>query len=181
MSFRKEIRDSASGKLPDIHRATWKAKHRVFKEATRKAAIQETEMENMRRRIKATLSNPRGLWTWLRGGKPPPCWISDINAFTEHFSKVLNGAGNARQGCNEGIQFKWQDEDRVMHRQELVAWLNKDFTEGEIVSGLKAMRNIACPRAWREPRPSIIAVLGDEDGAGAGDSEGEGASILVIV
>ncbi|EFJ40016.1 hypothetical protein VOLCADRAFT_100259 [Volvox carteri f. nagariensis] len=91
MSFRKEIRDPVSGKLPDIHRATWKAKHRVLKKATRKTAIQD-----------------------------------------------------------EGIQFKWQDEDRVMHRRELVAWLNKDSTEGEIVSGLKAMRNIACPLALRD-------------------------------
>ncbi|EFJ47268.1 hypothetical protein VOLCADRAFT_92357 [Volvox carteri f. nagariensis] len=94
MSFRMEIRDPVSGKLPAIHRATWKAKHRAFKKA-RKAAIQEIELENIRRRIKDARSNPRGLWTWLRGGKPPPCGISDINGFTEHFSKVLKGAGPA--------------------------------------------------------------------------------------
>ncbi|EFJ46616.1 hypothetical protein VOLCADRAFT_105517 [Volvox carteri f. nagariensis] len=84
MSFRKEVRDPVSGKLPDLHRTTCKAKHRAFKKV-RKAAIQEIEMEDMRRRIKDARSNPRSLWTWLRGGKPPPCGISDINAFTERF------------------------------------------------------------------------------------------------
>ncbi|EFJ42444.1 hypothetical protein VOLCADRAFT_97457 [Volvox carteri f. nagariensis] len=126
MRFRKEVRDPVSGKLPDLHRNTWKAKHRAFKKV-RKAAIQEIEMEDMRRRIKDARSNPRGLWTWLRGGKPPPCGISDINAFTERF-----WSGETRQCRNEGIQFKWLDADQVTHRRELAAWLNKDFTEDEI-------------------------------------------------
>ena len=97
MDFRRAARDPVSGKLPETQRANWKSKHRAFKKA-RKAAIQEAELDFMRKKLVAARTNPRGLWTWLRGGSPPPCGISNIDVFTDHFCKVLNSAGEGARG-----------------------------------------------------------------------------------
>jgi len=162
MQFRKGAWDATLGGLPPTAKRMWKALHKAFK-GVRRDAIREMELEYLRQQLTRGRKNPRALWTWLRGGEPPPCAIKDIGTLTDYFRTVLNNAGDGQGGMrqeahtllhyitsfggrgptedtDEGLQ-DWRDSELVRSRRIGAVWLNGDVAETEVIAALRAMRN----------------------------------------
>ena len=99
-AYRREACDRSTGQLPASARPTYKALLKAFKRV-RRAAIKRAELAEMERRLRDAKANPRGLWTWLKGGKAPACLIDDADQFTTHFERLLNGAGDGQRGLRD--------------------------------------------------------------------------------
>lgn len=168
MDFRRRALDPLTGSLPAEALGTWKALHKAFK-TTKREALRQADLAALHKRLEDGRSNPRGLWTWLKGTDSTPCAIEDLGRWTTHFSSVLNGAGAEAPGMRPlahqlinrivavdahmlegGRDAAWvtglEDESWVgamrVHERKLGAvWLNGDFTEHEVVLAIRAMRN----------------------------------------